>query len=339
MERLQKTVSWFKGTAQQIGQFLSGTEPFLTSSLVGELSPVWSAFPLSTGLTVPNPNHGRERSKTERERTSLPTAIATPTAPAPEAVPFTQSPAQFPTETATPASPSPAQGRSRLFPVSDCDGQSDGAKPSVSRWPLIETHSSPTSPSDFSGERPLAASETAAEAPRSHARSQSQLAIVPEAFPIAVDLSETSEALLEVVPVAVDSAERSQAEITPFPQPFPTEAEARSQSPRPLPPPPWELHKPLQTPESFPTTKTTERSPFPTSMTQGTVGNADSIRVFADYPHDLSPRTREVYRLLDEATARGLQSYSQLMTWVETQSGQRCSRRFIAAWKQLKKVA
>ncbi|WP_338438750.1 hypothetical protein [Synechococcus elongatus] len=339
MEQWQKTVGWFKGTAQQIGQFLSGTEPFLTQSLAGELPVPWLLFPPPSGAIVPNPNHGRERSKTGRERTPLPTAIAASTTPAPEAVPATQSPAPFLTQTARLAAPSPTPGRSLLTPVPNSDAVPEGSSPSVSRCPLIETQSSPTPPCDFSRERVSETILDAAEADRSLTSSQSQLAVVPEAFPIAVDSPETPEAALEVEPVPADSADRSQAELTPLPPSFSTGTEGRSQSPRPLPPPPWELHKPLQTPESFPTTKTTERSPFPTPMTQGTVRNADSIRAFADYPHDLSPRTREVYRLLDEATARGLQSYSQLMTWVETQSGQRCSRRFIAAWKQLKKVA
>ncbi|WP_338438697.1 hypothetical protein [Synechococcus elongatus] len=339
MERWQKTLAWLKGTTELISQFLLGTEAFLTQSSVAELTPVWLSFPLPSTPAVPNPNHGWERRSLTRERPDPQPAIAASASPSLVAAQPIATPTEFPTGTPQTALSSPQLGRSPLSLVPDRDPSSEAPAPVISRSPLIETQSSPNPPHDFSRERASEALPVAAEPDRSHGRSQSHLSAVPEAFPRPDLKSETPEALAPVDPHPLQSANRSQAELTPFPQSFPTGTEGRSQDARPLPPPPWELQKRLQTPESFPIEIAPERSPFPTQSPQGTVGNAVPVPSLETYPADLSPRTREVYLLLDQATAQGLQSYAQLMTWVETQSGQRCSRRFIAAWKQLKQVS
>ncbi|WP_126148351.1 hypothetical protein [Synechococcus elongatus] len=339
MERWQKTIAWLKGTTEVISQFLLGTEAFLTQSSVSELSPVWLSFPLPDGLTVPNPNHARERSTPRRERVAASPAIAASASPLAATPQPTASPTQFPTGTpqTTPSSPQPE--RSPLSLVPDSDRISEGSSLAISRSPLIETQRSPHPTHSFSQERGSEEAFSAAEPDRSHGRSQSKLTVVPKAFPPAASESARPEAPAEVVPDPLQSADRSQAELPPFPASFPTGTPSRSQSARPLPPPPWELQKRLQSPESFPIETPPERSPFPTQSPQGTVGNDPPVPSSDVYPADLSPRTRQVYSLLDQATAQGLQSYAQLMTWVETQSGQRCSRRFIAAWKQLKQVS
>lgn len=325
MERLHKTLAWFKGTTQLISQFLLGTQPFIAQSSAGGLDPYWLSFPLPSTPSALNPNHEWERLSLTRERTEYPAAIAASVAPALVAAQPIETPAEFPTTTPQTAPDSPPPGRSPISLIPDRNPVAETPAPVISRSPLIETQRSPNPLCDFSQEWASDAFSVAAETDRSHGRSQSHLSAVPEAFPLPASEMETSEVAAEAKPVDSHSADRSQAELTPFPQSFPTGTPTSSQSARPLPPPPWELQKRLQTPESFPI-----QSP------QGTVGNDSET---PDYPADLSPRTREVYRLLDQATAQGLQSYAQLMTWVETQSGQRCSRRFIAAWKQLKQVS